>query len=344
MRVAAGRLEILQGVAVDREEAARGAVLGRHVGDGGAILDRQAVEAVAVVFDELLHHAALAQHLRAGEHQVGGGDAFAQLALEAEADHLGDHHGDRLAEHGRLRLDAADAPAEHAQRIDHGGVAVGADAGVGERLRDLADVLGPHRLRQILQVDLMADAGAGRHDAEVVEGARPPAQELVALLVALVLQLDVLLEGTGRAEEVDHHRVVDDEVDRHQRVDLGRIAAEALHGVAHGGEVDHGRHAGEVLHQHARRAIGDLDRGGLGLQPLEHGLDVGGLDRAPVLVPQQVLHQHFERERQLGEPGEPVLLGIRQREVLVGLGADLQRLPALEAVERKRGWAHDVIS
>ena len=185
---------------------------------------------------------------------------------------------------------------EHAQRVDHGGVAVGADAGVGERLLDLAGLLGPHRLRQVLEVDLVADAGARRHDAEVVEGAGAPAQELVALLVALVLDLDVLLEGVGRAEEVDLHGVVDDEVDRHQRVDLGGVAAERLHGIAHGGEIDHGRHAGEVLHQHARRAVGDLARGGLVLQPFDHGADVVGLDRAAVLEAQQVLDQHLERE------------------------------------------------
>ena len=53
------------------------------------------------------------------------------LPVELEADDLGDEHGDRLAEHGRLGLDAADAPAEHAQAVDHGGVAVGADQRVG---------------------------------------------------------------------------------------------------------------------------------------------------------------------------------------------------------------------
>ncbi len=37
----------------------------------------------------------------------------------------------RLAEHGGLGLDAADAPAEHAQAVDHGGVRVGADERIG---------------------------------------------------------------------------------------------------------------------------------------------------------------------------------------------------------------------
>ena len=44
---------------------------------------------------------------------------------------FGDEHGDRLAEHRRLRLDAADAPAENGEAVDHGRVAVGADERVG---------------------------------------------------------------------------------------------------------------------------------------------------------------------------------------------------------------------
>jgi hypothetical protein len=52
-------------------------------------------------------------------------------AGQLEADDFGDQHRNRLAEHRRFRLDAADAPAEHAEAVDHRGVAVGADAGVG---------------------------------------------------------------------------------------------------------------------------------------------------------------------------------------------------------------------
>src|SRR5690348_18486883 len=45
----------------------------------------------------------------------------------------GDQHGDGLAEHGRLGLDAAHAPAQHAQAVLHGGVRVGAHARSEER-------------------------------------------------------------------------------------------------------------------------------------------------------------------------------------------------------------------
>src|SRR5579871_1959020 len=48
------------------------------------------------------------------------------VAVEPEADHLRDEHGDGLAEHGGLGLDPPHPPAEHAQTVDHGGVRVGA--------------------------------------------------------------------------------------------------------------------------------------------------------------------------------------------------------------------------
>ena len=53
---------------------------------------------------------------------------------------------------------------------------------------------------EVFQVDLVADAGARRHHAEVVEGLLAPAQEGIALAVALHSMLDVLLEAQSAAE------------------------------------------------------------------------------------------------------------------------------------------------
>ena len=110
-----------------------------------------------------------------------------------------------------------------------------------------------HALGEVLEVHLVHDARPRRHDAEVVERHLAPAQELVPLAVARELQLDVQVERLVRAEVVDLHRVVDHQVDRHQRVDLLRIAAEPLHRGPHRGEVDDARHAGEVLQHDAGR-------------------------------------------------------------------------------------------
>ena len=185
-----------------------------------------------------------------------------RLVLQPEADHLRDQHRDRLSEHGGLGLDAADAPAEHAEAVDHRGVRIGADqrVGISQRLARLAIRSDEDDARQVFEVDLVHDAGVGRHDGEVLERRLPPAQEGVAFFVALELQLGVELKRLRRAELIHLHRVVDDQLGRLQRIDQLGIAAERLHGVAHRGQIDDRRHAGEVLQQDAARHERDLLR------------------------------------------------------------------------------------
>ena len=129
--VAVGEPQVVERLVIHGEEAHGGAVLGRHVGDGGAIGQAERAQAGAVEFDELADHALLAQHLRDGQDQVGRGAAFRQPAVQLEADHRRQQHGDRLAQHAGLGLDPADAPADHAQAVDHGGVRIGADQRIG---------------------------------------------------------------------------------------------------------------------------------------------------------------------------------------------------------------------
>ena len=182
----ARELEVAQGLGVDREDAAGRPVLGSHVGDRGPIGQRQRGQAVAVVLDELAHHALLAEHLGHGEDQVGGRGTFGKRAGQLEADDLGNEHRHRLAEHRRLGLDAADAPAQNAQAVDHRGVRVGPDQRVGIRQRLLARRAGRGEddPGQVLQVHLVDDSGVGRHDLEVLERILAPAEERVPLAVA----------------------------------------------------------------------------------------------------------------------------------------------------------------
>ena len=111
-------------------------------------------EPVAEVLDELPDHARLAQDLGDGQDEVGRGRALGQRAGQLEADDLRHEHRERLAEHRRLGLDPADAPAEHAEAVHHRRVRVGADERVGERLAvALLD-----DAREELEVDLVHDA------------------------------------------------------------------------------------------------------------------------------------------------------------------------------------------
>ena len=190
--IAAGETEIIDGRPADREEAAGGAVLGSHVGDRRLIGEGQVIDPRAEELDELADDPLLAQHFRHRQDEVGRRRPLLHGAGQPEADHLRDQHRDRLAEHRRLCLDAADAPAEDGQAVDHRRVAVGPDEGIGIGDRAVARRPVQTTLRQILEVDLMADAGPGRNDAEIVECGLTPAQEPVALLVALELFFSTL--------------------------------------------------------------------------------------------------------------------------------------------------------
>ena len=216
---------------------------------------------------------------------------------------FGYQHGDGLAEHGRLRLDAADAPAEDAEAVLHGGVAVGADAGVRVS-PPVADVITTRaRCSMFTWCTMPVPGGTTRKPAERVLA---PAQELEALAVALELKLHVAGEGVGRAEDVGHHRVVDDQLGGDERVDLLGVAAEVPHRLAHGGQVHHRGDAGQVLQDHPGR--GELDLGvGLRLRvPVRQGTDVVGGDVGAVLVAQQVLEQHLEAVREVLAAGDRV--------------------------------------
>ena len=257
--------------------------------------------------------------------------------MELEADDFGDEHRERLAEHRRLGLDPADSPAEDAEAIDHRRVGIGADERV--RVGGLLSFVGAgeHRAAKVLEVHLVADAGAGRDDGEIAEGALPPAQEGVAFFIALELLRGVQQECRRCAVFIDLNRVIDDEVGGLQRVDAPWVAAEGGDRVAHRREVDHGRNAGEVLQEDAGDAEGDLALGaGLHI-PARERFDVGAFDEGAVLVPEEILEEDLERHRQ-GRDGRA---GERRERVEsvdhVRLATDGEDGAGVERVERSHG-------
>jgi hypothetical protein len=182
---------------------------------------------------------------------------------------------------------------------------------------------------EVLEVDLVHDAEAGRHDAEGVERVHAPLHELVALLVAGELQLHVEVERLLVAEVVDHHRVVDHQVDRHQRLDRLRVLAHLGGHVAHRGQVGQQRHAGEVLQHDASDDERDLVGALGGRLPAGELLDVLGRHLLAVAVAQHALQHDAHRDRQavhvrvllgeLGQGEEAALLAGCGLETLEGL-------------------------
>ena len=265
--------------------------------------ERQAGEAVPGELDERADHAEPAQHLGDHEHEVGRRRRQRQLAGEAHADDPRHRLVQRLAQEDGLGLDPADAVAEHAEPVDHRRVGVGPDQRV--RVGDPAGLVLAVRddRREVLEVDLVDDPGAGRHDAQVAERGLRPAQELVPLAVALVLLADVERERALAAPGVDLDRVVDDEVRGHERVDLRRVAAERRHRVAHRREVDHGGDAGEVLEDDPAGHERHLGLARAARPPGGERVDVVLADDAAAGVAERVLEQDLEGDRGATEVG-----------------------------------------
>ena len=117
---------------IDREIAGGGPIFGRHVGDHRPVARRERRDARTEIFDELAGDALPAQPVGDGQGKIGGEHAFLQRAGKPHADHLRHPQHHRHAEHDALGLQPADAPAQHADAVDHRSVAVGADQRVGD--------------------------------------------------------------------------------------------------------------------------------------------------------------------------------------------------------------------
>ena len=339
--VAPRQTQVVERHLVDRTDRNRRPVLRRHVAERRAIRNRQELQSRPVEFHELADDPELAEPLRDREHEIGRRRALGQPIGEAEADHFRDEHRDRLAQHRGLGLDAADAPADDAKTVDHRGVRVGADERVRVGEGAAAGFLLEDHAREVLEVDLVHDACVGRHHAEVLERLLPPPQERVSLLVAAELERGVEVGAVDLAVVIDLHRVVDDELDRLQRVDLPRIASETHDAVPHRGEIDDRRHAGKVLQQHTGGRERDLGLvAGLHVPPGQR-LDIVRIDEPRVLAAQQVLEEDLEGVRQPRQPGTARPFERRQAEDFDRLATRRQPGACIEGIV---GSHHSIIS
>src|SRR4051812_48931564 len=115
--------------------------------------------------------------------------------MKLKAHDLGNEHRHRLPKHGRFGLNAADAPTEAAQTVDHGGVRVSSDQGIRIKRGRAWSVGHEDDASQVFKIHLVDDARIGRNDLEVAESALAPAQENVALLVSCKFETRIALKS-----------------------------------------------------------------------------------------------------------------------------------------------------
>jgi len=81
--------------------------------------------ALSEVLHEITHDVLRAQPFCDGEDEVCRSNTLPEVSGQLNPEHPGNGHGVRLSEHHRFCFYAPDAPSQHAEPIDHGGVRVG---------------------------------------------------------------------------------------------------------------------------------------------------------------------------------------------------------------------------
>ncbi len=196
----------------------------------------------------MIHHPLRPQDRCQRQCQVGGDHSIAQRADEFDAKNARRENEEGLTEHHRFRFDAADAPAEHAESVDHRRVRIGADDRIGEQFARARE----YALREVFEMDLVNDAGCRWDDAHILERLRAPAQKFVSLAIPLEFELRVLTRRIRRAKDIHVQRMVNHQIRRHARIDRARVPAKPMDRLAHRGKVNQARQAGEILHQDPR--------------------------------------------------------------------------------------------
>src|SRR5699024_11828236 len=110
---------------------------------------------------------------------------------------------------------------------------------------------------QVISIDLVTNAGTWRNNLEFGEFLCTPTLELVALFVALVLNLNVLLQSISGTECLSNDRVVKNHLSWVQWVDLIWGTAQSRYSLTHGCQVDNTWDTSEVMHK--KKSMGDLD-------------------------------------------------------------------------------------
>ncbi len=206
---------------------------------------------------------------------------------------------------------------------------IGADHRVRIGLAHVVLLRVKYHAAQVLEVHLVDDARVRRHHPEVLESALAPAQERVALTVAVELDLVVKIERIGAAIAVDLHRMVNHQLRGRQWIDAVGIATQLDDGIAHCGQIDDSRHAGEILQDDAAWRERDFGaRHGFRI-PVGERQDVVPGDVAAVFEAQQVLEQDLER---VGETVYMAFLDGAEPIDLILLAADIKGETSAEAV------------
>jgi hypothetical protein len=94
-----------------------------------------------------------------------------------------------------------------------------------------------------------------------------------------------------------------------KRIDLARIVARGVHGIAQRSEIRAHRHARRIRQHHAHRMQRDTALGVRMIDPGRKRCKIVARHHVTVFMPQQILQQHAQRHRQAPDTGTECALG-----------------------------------
>lgn len=153
--------EVVEGLLISREETHSCSVFRRHVSDSSSVGETEVNTSRSEEFNELSDNTSLSEDVGNSEHEISSSGVLGEITSQFKSNDLGEDHRDLLAEHDGFSFDTANTPSYNTKSINHSGVRISSDTGVGhEHAVDIADEVG-----EPLQIDLMDNTVTGRDNS-----------------------------------------------------------------------------------------------------------------------------------------------------------------------------------
>ena len=162
--------KIIERFFVDRKKSHRRPIFRGHIGDSCTVGRVKSSGALAKEFNKFSDNIRFTQHLSYSQNEVCRGRTLWQFAGQMHTHNVRRQKIHGLTEHSSLSLNAADAPADDTEAVDHRSVRIRSDKRIGK----INAFPLKHAFRQILKIYLMDNTDSRRDDAKAVKRRRSP--------------------------------------------------------------------------------------------------------------------------------------------------------------------------
>ena len=137
-----------------------------------------------------------------------------------------------------------------------------------------------------------------RHHPETLKRIGTPAQKLVALPIALKLDLSISPQRIRICKTIDLHRMIHNQIHRNQRLNPIWITTHTPHCRTQRRQIHQRRHTRKILQHHPRGLKRYLYGIGISRIPIRQRPDIFFTHLIPIQISQRRLEQHAHRKRQ----------------------------------------------